>query len=127
MLSRLQFLVEGFFQSSSKLFYRAGFSPNSLTVIGFLLSIVASTFYWGGLSGLEWGAAILVLLVGSFLDAVDGAMARKYASVSRFGGILDSGLDRLGEMGLYPGLIVGLRIQPWKRRVDRSASLTVRF
>src|SRR5438046_10367780 len=107
MLSRLQFLVEGFFQSSSKLFYRAGFSPNSLTVIGFLLSIVASTFYWGGLSGLEWAGSILVLLIGSFLDAVDGAMARKYARVSKFGGDLDSVLDRLGESAFYSGVSPG--------------------
>src|SRR5438093_12334555 len=97
MLSRIQFLVEGFFQSSSKLFYRAGFSPKSLTDIRFLLSIVASTFYCGGLSGLEWGTAILVLLVGGFVDAVDGAMARKYARVCRFGGIFDRCRDRLGE------------------------------
>src|SRR5438094_9973952 len=118
MLSRIQFLVEGFFQSSSKLFYRAGFSPNSLTVIGFLLSIVASTFYWGGLSGLEWGTAILVLLVGSFLDAVDGAMARKCARVSRFGGILDSVLERVGEFALNSGMIAGVLLLYGIGRLD---------
>src|SRR5438094_3367817 len=101
MLSRIQFLVEGLFQSSSRLFHRAGLSPNSLTVIGFLLSIFASTFYWGGLSGLEWGATILVLLVGSFLDAVDGAMPRKYGAASRFGVVLDRVLDRLGQVAFY--------------------------
>src|SRR2546422_10895377 len=113
MLSRIQFLVEGFFQSSSRLFHRAGLSPNSLTVIGFLLSIFASTFYWGGLSGLEWGAAILVLLVGSFFDAVVGAMARKYASASRFGRVLDRVLDRLGDVSPYSGRISLSVIQPW--------------
>src|SRR2546428_13801588 len=112
MLSRIQFLVEGFFQSSSRLFHRAGLSPNSLTVIGFLLSIFASTFYWGGLSGLGWGAAILVLLVGSFFDAVDGAMARKYASVYRFDGDLDSVLDRIGKYTIYSGTIAGYLITP---------------
>src|SRR5438034_10233240 len=127
MLSRIQFLVEGLFQSSSRLFHRAGLSPNSLTVIGFLLSMFASTFYWGGLSGLEWGATILVLLVGSFLDAVDGAMARKYGSVSRFGGILDSVLDRLGEMALYWGLIAGSLIQPWIGIWALSAALMVTY
>src|SRR2546427_4597541 len=127
MLSRIQFLVEGFFQSSSRLFHRAGLSPNSLTVIGFLLSIFASTFYWGGLSGLEWGAAILVLLVGSFFDAVDGAMARKYASVSRFGGVLDSVLDRLGEIALYAGLAAGALISFWLALWAMSAGLMVSY
>src|SRR6266581_8680373 len=127
MLSRIQFLVEGFFQSSSKLFYRAGFSPNSLTVIGFLLSIVASTFYWGGLSGLEWAGSILVLLIGSFLDAVDGAMARKYARVSKFGGVLDSVLDRLGEIALYAGLAAGALISFWLALWALSAALMVSY
>ncbi len=104
MLSRIQYLVEGIFQSSSRLFHRAGLSPNSLTALGFLLWIVASILYWGSLSGWEWGAAIVVLLVAGFLDAVDGAMARKYAKVSKFGGVLDSVLDRLGEIAVYVGL-----------------------
>ncbi len=98
MLSRIQYLVEGIFQSSSRLFHRIGLSPNSLTALGFLLWIVASILYWGGLSGWEWGATIVVLLVAGFLDAVDGAMARKYAKVSKFGGVLDSVLDRLGAL-----------------------------
>jgi archaetidylinositol phosphate synthase len=127
MLSKIQFLVEGFFQSSSRFFHKAGLSPNSLTVLGFLLSVVASTLYWGGLSGWEWAAAILVLLVGSFFDAVDGAMARKYARVSRFGGVLDSVLDRLGEIALYSGLIAGSLIQPWIGIWALSAALMVSY
>lgn len=127
MLSRLQFLVEGFFQSSSKLFHRAGLSPNSLTVIGFMLSLVAATFYWGGLSGWEWPGVILVLVIGSFFDAVDGAMARKYAKVSKFGGVLDSVLDRIAEIALYVGLLAGSLIQPWIGIWALSAALMVSY
>jgi archaetidylinositol phosphate synthase len=127
MLSRLQFLVEGFFQSSSKLFHRAGFTPNSLTFIGFLLAIVAGILYWGGLSGWEWIGAILVLLIGSFFDAVDGAMARKYSKVSKFGGVLDSVLDRIGEIALYAGLLAGSLVQPWIGIWAMSAALMVSY
>src|SRR6266851_1141633 len=104
MLSRIQYLVEGIFQSSSRIFHRAGLTPNSLTVLGFLLWVVASILYWGGLSGWEWGAAVVVLVVAGFLDAADGAMARKYANVSKFGGVLDSVLDRLSEIAVYAGI-----------------------
>lgn len=127
MLSRLQFLVEGIFQSSSRLFHRAGLSPNSLTVVGFLLSVAASLLYWGGLTGLEWVAALLVLLVGSYFDAVDGAMARKYAKVSRFGGILDSVLDRVGEIAIYAGLIAGALVPTWIGVWALSAALMVSY
>jgi archaetidylinositol phosphate synthase len=127
MLSRLQFLVEGVFQSSSKLFHRVGLSPNSLTFIGFLLALAAGTLYWGGLSGWEWIGAILVLLIGSFFDAVDGAMARKYAKVSKFGGVLDSVLDRIGEIALYAGLLAGSLVQPWIGIWALSAALMVSY
>src|SRR2546425_7763750 len=113
MLSRIQYLVEGIFQSSSRLFHRAGLSPNSLTALGFVLWLVASVLYWGGLSGWEWDAAILVLVIAGFLDAVDGAMARKYAKVSKFGGGLDSVLVRLGEISVYAWLAAGALILFW--------------
>src|SRR5256886_9774512 len=127
MLSRIQYLVEGIFQSSSRLFHRIGLSPNSLTALGFLLWIVASILYWGGLSGWEWGATIVVLLVAGFLDAVDGAMARKYAKVSKFGGVLDSVLDRLGEIAVNVGLAAGALISFWLALWAMSAALMVSY
>jgi archaetidylinositol phosphate synthase len=113
MLSRIQFMVEGFFQSSSKFFHELGLSPNGLTFLGFLLSIVVSLFYWGGLAGWEWGAAVLVFVVAAYFDAVDGAMARRYSKVSKFGGVLDSVLDRIGEIALYSGLLAGALVPLW--------------
>src|SRR2546425_12754500 len=113
MLSRIQYLVEGIFQSSSRLFHRAGLSPNSLTALGFLLWLVASVLYWGGFSGWGWGAAILVLVIAGFLDGVGGAMARKYAKGLKFGGGLDGVLDRLGEIAGYGGLGAGGLLLVW--------------
>jgi archaetidylinositol phosphate synthase len=127
MLSRIQYLVEGIFQSSSRLFHRVGLSPNSLTALGFLLWIAASLLFWGGLSGWEWGASVLVLVVAGYFDAVDGAMARKYAKVSKFGGVLDSVLDRLGEIAVYAGLAAGALISLWLAVWAMSASLMVSY
>jgi len=127
MLSRIQYLVEGIFQSSSRLFHRLGLSPNSLTALGFLLWIAASLLYWGGLSGWEWGAAVWVLAVAGYFDVVDGAMARKYANVSKFGGVLDSVLDRLGEIAVYAGLAAGALISFWLAVWAMSASLMVSY
>jgi archaetidylinositol phosphate synthase len=127
MLSRIQYLVEGIFQSSSRLFHKVGLSPNSLTALGFFLWIAASLMYWGGLSGWEWGASVLVLVVAGYFDAVDGAMARKYAKVSKFGGVLDSVLDRLGEIAVYAGLAAGALISLWLAVWTMSASLMVSY
>jgi archaetidylinositol phosphate synthase len=98
-----------------------------MTLIGFLLSLVAASLYWGGLSGGEWMGAILVLVIASFFDAVDGAMARKYSEVSKFGGVLDSVLDRVAEIGLYVGLIAGSLVEPWIGIWALCASLMVSY
>ncbi len=108
MLSRLQHFVEGFFGSSAGVFKRAGLSPNSITILGFLLTIITFLLYSSGLRApLEQGGAIVSLIAASYFDALDGAMARRYHLVSNFGGILDSVLDRVGELFLYSGLAVG--------------------
>src|SRR5215467_653051 len=118
MLSRLQYLVEGFFESSATIFHKAGFTPNVTTSIGFILTLGSGFFYYEGLaSGLEWFGAWFLLLVSSYFDALDGAMARRFRLVSKTGGILDSVLDRIGEMVLYASIglsgLVDVRICLW--------------
>ncbi len=108
MLSRLQHLVEGFFESSAGIFRKAGLSPNAVTVAGFLLTVAVFLLYVAGLrSGFEIAAAAVLLLLASYFDALDGAMARRYRLGSVKGGILDSVLDRTGEFFLYAGVAVG--------------------
>lgn len=108
MLSRVQHIVEGFFESSAGLFKRAGLSPNSVTVLGFVFTLAASLFYARGLQ-FTWdqAGAFSTLLLAGYFDALDGALARRYHLVSKFGSILDSVLDRLGELFLYSGLAIG--------------------
>jgi len=114
MLSKIQYLVEGHFQRTAGAFNKAGFTPNSVTSVGFLLTLVASLLYSTGL-GSAWlvSATVLALLVGSYFDAVDGAMARRYHKISKMGGILDSVLDRVGETALYTGLSIGCLVLGW--------------
>ena len=108
MLSRLQYLVEGFFESSAVLFHNAGLSPNLTTVVGFVLTVAAGMLYYGGLSSTwTWLVAWVLLLTSGYFDALDGAMARRFKLVSRTGGVLDSVLDRIGEMILYSAIAIG--------------------
>ncbi len=108
MLSRLQYLVEGFFESSAVVFKKAGLSPNLLTFLGFALTLLTAFLYYQGLSSLStWLAASTLLVLASYFDALDGAMARRFLLVSQIGGILDSVLDRIGEIALYSGIALG--------------------
>lgn len=128
MLSKLQYLVEGHFQASAGAFNKAGLTPNAVTVVGFLLTLTASACYAEGL-GIGWLliGAVFAILVGAYFDAVDGAMARRYHLASKMGGILDSVLDRVGEIALYAGLAIGGLIPGWLSLWALSASLMVSY
>ncbi len=128
MLSKIQYLVEGHFQLAAGTFNKAGFTPNTVTEVGFLFTVVASLLYSIGL-GTVWlvFGAVLALLVGAYLDAVDGAMARRYHQISKMGGILDSVLDRVGEIALYAGLAIGSLVPGWLLLWALSASLMVSY
>lgn len=75
-------------------------TPNTITVIGLIITVVASVLVGSG--WLLLGAAILT--GGSLLDAVDGALARATGGGTAFGSFLDSTLDRAGEAILYIGI-----------------------
>jgi len=75
-------------------------TPNTITVIGLLITIVAAALIAGG--WLLVGAAVLT--AGSLLDAVDGALARAQGGGTAFGSFLDSTLDRASEAILYIGI-----------------------
>ena len=128
MLSKIQYLVEGHFQRAAGALSKTGFTPNSVTSIGFLLTLVASLLYSSGLGTvwLVWGT-VLALLIGAYFDAIDGAMARRYRQISKMGGILDSVLDRVGEIALYAGLFVGGLVPGWLSLWALSASLMVSY
>lgn len=75
-------------------------TPNTITVIGVLITLAASILVGAG--WLLLGAAVLT--AGSLLDAVDGALAREQGGGTAFGSFLDSTLDRVSEAILYIGV-----------------------
>src|SRR4030065_266059 len=77
-------------------------TPNSITWIGFLLTVGAAALV---VTGHLVAAGIVVLAAGLF-DMLDGALARATGRVTRFGGILDSTLDRFCEALLLLSLLV---------------------
>ena len=68
-------------------------SPNALTWTGFILSLGAAALIFTG----NLLASGFVILIAGFFDMLDGALARTTDRITRFGGVLDSTLDRLSE------------------------------
>ena len=82
-------------------FARSGVSPNTLTLVGLLLSILTAIVI---AQGLLVAGGLLVLFAGIF-DMLDGAMARVRNIATTFGAFLDSTLDRYSESIILFGLL----------------------
>jgi phosphatidylglycerophosphate synthase len=68
---------------------RAGLSPNSITMVGALLCVIAFVLFWIG--QYWWG--VLAGFIFMVLDTVDGKLARVTGASSKIGEIFDHGVD----------------------------------
>ncbi len=96
-----------------------GFTPNRMTVFGFLVTCVAGwclvkgashqvPYFYNGDGPASWWpalAALLLFLAGA-CDMLDGAIARVGNMSSKFGAILDSTLDRFCDMAIFIGCML---------------------
>ena len=78
-----------------------GLSANVLTVGGLVLNVCVALVIATGHPRL--GGALLLL--ASAFDMLDGAVARATNTMTRFGGFLDSTLDRYSEVVVFGGVL----------------------
>lgn len=94
VLSRVRKVVSVFITDPIvNILIKTPLTPNMLTCLSFLLAAgAAALIAYGYLL-----AAGFLVLFGSFLDMLDGALARRMDRATRFGAVLDSTLDRMSE------------------------------
>jgi CDP-diacylglycerol--glycerol-3-phosphate 3-phosphatidyltransferase len=80
----------------------AGISPNILTTIGVTINVGCALLFGFGL--FFWAG--VVLIIANLFDMLDGNVARLSGRVTKFGGFLDSSLDRLSDMVAFLGIIM---------------------
>ncbi|MCP4035886.1 MAG: CDP-alcohol phosphatidyltransferase family protein [bacterium] len=66
-----------------------GVRPNSVTAVGYVLTALATWFFFEG----WFGAGLVAGWIMTFLDTVDGKLARCTLTSSKLGDVLDHGLD----------------------------------
>jgi CDP-diacylglycerol---glycerol-3-phosphate 3-phosphatidyltransferase len=79
---------------------KIGITPNAITLMSMVFGIAAGIqvgrdHLW---SGLIFGYFM------AFSDIVDGQLAKEYNLITRFGGVLDSVVDRYNEFFIFAGL-----------------------
>ena len=71
--------------------------PNVLSIIGILVVILGSLFFLGDNKNL----GIVLIFLGSAVDGLDGPLARTLNKTSNKGALLDSTIDRIGELFIW--------------------------
>lgn len=95
--------VNPFIEKGANFFIKLKLSADSVTILALLLGIIASTLLYFDQNII----AVLILWLSGYLDAVDGAIARKTNSSSSFGTVLDITSDRIVEIGII--LVTGIK------------------
>jgi CDP-diacylglycerol--glycerol-3-phosphate 3-phosphatidyltransferase len=85
-----------------------GLTPNAITTVGLVLNVLVALIIARG--DQELGGVLL--LIASGFDMLDGAVARASGSITKFGGFLDSTIDRYSEAVVYGGVLVYLLNTP---------------
>ena len=126
MLNNLRDILKPTLEKIGKTFASTGLSPNFWTVVGFVFAIIAALVY--GL-GLEFGLIIggILLLVSGFFDMVDGQVARVTGKTSQKGSYLDSMFDKIAEVAIFLGLLIGGYAEPYLVMLAITLSLLVSY
>ena len=98
-------------------------TPNKLTAAGVTLCLAAAVLVWFEQDGellFFWTGAI-VFIVGSVLDILDGALARRGGKGTPFGAFIDSTMDRVGEAAMLAAIALVFH------RDDKELALAAAF
>jgi phosphatidylinositol phosphate synthase len=105
-----------------------GISANAVTIAGGVLSVIGAGLLAAGMPL----AALLVLLIGTIADTLDGQIAKASGGGTRLGAFLDSTVDRVADGALFVGAAasganLGQPLLLWSSLVALVASFIVSY
>ena len=85
-----------------------GITATHMTVLALALSVVSGMLLWAKPTDrMSLLAAATLFAASSTMDAIDGTLARLQGEETRFGAFVDSYADRIAEIVLVSGLMLG--------------------
>ena len=126
MLNNLRNSLQPHLEKLGDSFASTGISPTGWSVIGLVFAF-ASAFFYGW--NMEFSLIIggIVLLAAGFFDIVDGQVARATKKITKTGGFLDSVFDKIAEVAIFFGILVGGFAEPYLVFLAISLSLLVSY
>ena len=126
MLNNLRNSLQPHLEKLGNSFASTGISPTGWSVIGLVFAFASAFFYgWNMEFSLIIGGT--VLLVAGFFDIVDGQVARATKKITKTGGFLDSVFDKIAEVAIFFGILVGGFAEPYLVFLAISLSLLVSY
>jgi len=106
VLNKIRSAINPILDNIGRYFSYSGAPAWIWTLFGLLLSLISMSFY---ATQEPYGALLggFFFLLSGFMDIVDGAVAKFTNTVSRLGSFIDSTADRLGEVLVSFGLLIG--------------------
>ena len=126
LLNNLRDSLKPYLQKIGQVFASTGISPNVWTVIGLIFAFVSSIVY--GIS-FEYSLILggVILLISGFFDIVDGQVARYTNKITKSGGFLDSVFDKIAEVSIFFGILIGGYAEPYLVFLAITLSLLVSY
>jgi len=126
VLNNLRDTLKPALEKMGRGFAATGLSPNFWTSVGLGFALLSAVVY--GL-GIEFGLIIggVLLLVSGFFDMVDGQVARVTGKASKKGSYLDSMFDKIAEVAIFLGILVGGYAEPYLVFLAITLSLLVSY
>lgn len=126
VLNNLRNTLRPTLEKIGKGFASTGLSANFWTFVGLGFALVSAIVYG---MGIEFGLIIggILLLVSGFFDMVDGQVARFTGKTSKKGEYLDSMFDKISEVAIFLGILVGGYAEPYLVLLAITLSLLVSY
>ena len=106
MLNNFRDSLKPILQNIGKYFASTGPSANFWTSIGLAFAFASAIIY-----GIHFSYSFVIggifLLISGFFDIVDGQVARITGKSSKKGAFLDSVFDKIAEVSIFLGILVG--------------------
>jgi archaetidylinositol phosphate synthase len=132
LLNKFREHLQPILDKTGVLFSSLGLSPNTLSLIGFIITIISSIIF--GINSLQLDPILnfsaigsILLLTGAFFDVIDGSVAKITKTTSRKGSFLDSTLDKISESIIFLGIAIGELADPILCLIAVSSSLLVSY
>jgi archaetidylinositol phosphate synthase len=113
VLNRLRDTLKPTLEKIGKGFAATGLSANFWTFVGLGFALVSAIVYGMGVSG--------------FFDMVDGQVARVTGKTSKKGEYLDSMFDKIAEVAIFLGILIGGYAEPYLVLLAITLSLLVSY